>query len=75
MQIPFDAIDSREHADLAYETGLQGMVLLRNDGGLLPLPVVAGSGRIIAVVGPFANNSDLAGECGREMESALTYPL
>ena len=62
MSIPFEAIDSAEHQALAYESGLQGMVLLRNDAALLPLPAAAGGKpRTLAFVGPLASNSDLAG--------------
>ena len=58
--IPFEAIDSPAHRALAYESGVQGLVLLRNDGGLLPL--AAGGGARLAVVGPHGNTTgDLMG--------------
>lgn len=58
MGIPFEAIDSPENRALAYETGVQGLVLLRNDAGLLPLP----RGKRLAVVGPHGNTTgDLMG--------------
>ena len=62
MSIPFEAIDSAEHQALAYESGLQGMVLLRNDGDLLPLAAASsGPQRTFAFVGPLADSNDLAG--------------
>ena len=54
-RIPFEAIDSPQHRALAYDAALQGMVLLRNDNGVLPL--VAGV-QSIAVVGPMGNLTD-----------------
>jgi beta-D-xylosidase 4 len=54
--IPFEAIGSPENIALATESALQGMVLLRNDG---VLPLAAGAR--LAVVGPFANLSSIAG--------------
>jgi beta-glucosidase len=41
-----------EHADIALKLGAEGIVLLKNDGGLLPLK--AGAIHTIAVIGPFA---------------------
>ena len=59
-RIPFEAIDSPAHRALAYESGVQGLVLLRNDGGLLPLSAAAGAA--LAVVGPHGNTTgDLMG--------------
>ena len=55
-RIPFEAIDSEDHRALAFEAALQGMVLLRNDAGILPLPAV-NEGRI-AVIGPMGNVSE-----------------
>ena len=57
-QIPFEAIGSMEHRNLAIEAALQGMVLLRNDATLLPLVPGAKS---VALVGPFANYTAIAG--------------
>lgn len=65
---PFRRIDpAREKARirtpemlaLAREAGARGIVMLRNDGGLLPLPR---TGRRIALIGPFAGGGhDLIG--------------
>jgi beta-glucosidase len=42
---------SREHLELAEEAALKGMVLLKNENSLLPLPAAAS----LAVVGPYAD--------------------
>jgi beta-glucosidase-like glycosyl hydrolase len=49
-QIPESAIGSAEHAALALDAALQGIVLLKNDNATLPLR----RGANIAVVGPHA---------------------
>ena len=54
--ITHDAVASPANLALATESALQGLVLLRNDGALLPLA----AGRRLAVVGPFANLSSIA---------------
>ncbi len=43
-------IGAREHYDLAREAGRKSIVLLKNEGGLLPLKT---SGQKIALIGPF----------------------
>jgi len=56
--IPFEAIDSVEHKALAYESGVQGLVLLRNDAGLLPLPRAGGpTPKRLALIGPHGNTT------------------
>ncbi len=50
---------SREHLALAREAGRKSIVMLRNEGGLLPLPKV---GKRIALIGPFgADRADVFG--------------
>lgn len=50
---------SREHLDLAREAGRKSIVLLRNEGGVLPLPK---TGKRIALIGPFgADKTDVFG--------------
>ncbi|MBI2262403.1 MAG: glycoside hydrolase family 3 C-terminal domain-containing protein [Caulobacterales bacterium] len=50
---------TREHLALAREAGRKSIVLLKNDGGLLPLPK---TGKRIALIGPFgADKVDLFG--------------
>jgi len=54
--IPFQVNDSEEHRALALETTRKSIVLLKNEGGLLPL----GRGlRTIAVIGPNADDPDV----------------
>ena len=55
-QIPISANDSRKHQRLALETAQKSIVLLKNDGDLLPLKNAL---RTIAVIGPNANDADL----------------
>jgi beta-glucosidase len=53
---PYQVNDSPEHQELALEAALKSMVLLKNEGGLLPL----GPGpRTIAVIGPNADDEEL----------------
>lgn len=50
---------SREHLDLAREAGRKSIVMLKNDGGVLPLPK---TGKRIALIGPFgADKADVFG--------------
>jgi beta-glucosidase len=50
---------SREHLALAREAGRKSIVLLKNEGGLLPLPK---TGKRIALIGPFGSDrTDLFG--------------
>jgi beta-glucosidase len=50
--IPYELNDCPEHAELARVAARESMVLLKNQGSLLPLPKDVGS---IAVIGPNAN--------------------
>ncbi len=52
-RIPMSVVDSAAHRELALETARKSIVLLKNDGGLLPL---AKGLRRIAVVGPNADD-------------------
>lgn len=58
MDIPFEDIGGARSQAVSLDSAYQGMVLLRNDFDLLPLSPDVSS---IAVVGPLANSSDLAG--------------
>ena len=51
--IPYEVNDSPPHAELARVAARESMVLLKNQGSLLPLPKDLGS---IAVIGPNAND-------------------
>ena len=48
-------VGSREHHDLAREAGRKSIVLLKNEGGLLPLKP---QGQKIALIGPFGPDVD-----------------
>ena len=54
-QIPFSVVDSPEHREMALEVARQSLVLLKNEGNLLPLD----KGKIasIAVIGPNADDT------------------
>jgi beta-glucosidase len=52
--IPFEVVDSPANQALALEAARQSMVLLKNEGDLLPLPKDLGA---IAVIGPNADDS------------------
>jgi beta-glucosidase len=54
-QIPLSIVDSPEHRELALEVARQSLVLLKNEGGLLPLD--SGALRSIAVIGPNADET------------------
>ena len=53
--IPYAANESPEHQTLALETARKAIVLLKNDGGVLPLSRDLGT---IAVIGPNADDVD-----------------
>ncbi|HSG49128.1 MAG TPA: glycoside hydrolase family 3 C-terminal domain-containing protein, partial [Longimicrobiales bacterium] len=55
-RIPYSVNDSPEHRALALETARKSMVLLKNDGGLLPLSKDVGT---VAVLGPNADDVEL----------------
>jgi beta-glucosidase len=64
---------SREHLALAREAGRKSIVMLKNDGDLLPLPK---SGRRIALIGPFgADKIDLFGPWSIFKDETLAVSL
>jgi beta-glucosidase len=54
--IPYSVVDSKEHHELALEAAKKSMVLLKNEGNLLPLSKDLNK---IAVIGPNANDIDV----------------
>jgi beta-glucosidase len=54
-QIPISVVDSPDHREMALEVARQSLVLLKNQGGVLPLD--KNSIRSIAVIGPKADNT------------------
>jgi len=64
---------SREHLDLAREAGRKSIVLLKNEGGVLPLPK---TGKRIALIGPFgADKADVFGPWSVFKDTALAVSL
>lgn len=55
-QIPYSVNDSPEHRQLALETARKSIVLLKNEGGALPLKK---SLKTVAVIGPNADDIDV----------------
>ena len=56
QSIPYDVNDSDAHRQLALETARKSIVLLKNDGGTLPLSKRLGT---LAVIGPNAHDVDV----------------
>eukprot|EP01087_Luapelamoeba_hula_P009496 TRINITY_DN2451_c3_g1_i1.p1 TRINITY_DN2451_c3_g1~~TRINITY_DN2451_c3_g1_i1.p1 ORF type:complete len:900 (-),score=115.71 TRINITY_DN2451_c3_g1_i1:76-2727(-) len=54
-QIPPSAVNSPKHQALSRQAAQESMVLLKNDGNVLPLPK---TGRSIAVIGPNSNATE-----------------
>ena len=59
-----------EHAAIAMKLGAEGIVLLKNDGGLLPLK--AGAIHSLAVIGPFAAQAMTGGGGSSHVQPILT---
>ena len=69
-QIPISVNDCAEHRQLALEAARQSIVLLRNEGGLLPL---SDGVKSVAVIGPNANGVEvLLGNYNGEPSHAVT---
>jgi beta-glucosidase len=69
-QIPYSVNDSAAHRELALETAHKSMVLLKNEGGVLPLRK---SLKTLAVIGPNANDVDaLLGNYNGEPSAPVT---
>ncbi|MBP7462161.1 MAG: beta-glucosidase BglX [Candidatus Delongbacteria bacterium] len=63
----------REHRNLARQEACQSMVLLKNDGPVLPLPTTVSR---LAVIGPLADNSwDILGSWACAGDPALSVSL
>ena len=51
-------LDTADHRQLAFEAGADAMVLLKNDGGILPLTAPPGGGPLkVALVGPHIDST------------------
>ncbi|MDR0567104.1 MAG: glycoside hydrolase family 3 C-terminal domain-containing protein [Prevotellaceae bacterium] len=55
-KIPYSVVDSKEHQALALEAARKSMVLLKNEGSLLPLSKEV---KKVAVIGPNANDTEV----------------
>lgn len=53
-RIPFEKVNDRKHQELARRMAAESVVLLKNDGGMLPL--APEGGKKAAVIGPHADN-------------------
>lgn len=70
-------IDSKTHRQRALDAAIQGMVLLKNEGGLLPLRAKNGGKLRVAVIGPHYNSSTrlLANYYGKNVIVNTSTPL
>jgi beta-glucosidase len=71
-QIPYSVVESPEHQALALQAARESLVLLKNDGGLLPL---APGQRKIAVIGPNADDPNVLLGNYNGVPSSSTTPL
>jgi beta-glucosidase len=71
-QIPLSVNDSPEHRALALETARESLVLLKNEGGFLPLSKTVGR---IAVIGPNAHDPEALLGNYNGMPSSSVTPL
>jgi len=62
-KISMQVVDSPQHRQLARETARKAIVLLKNSGDLLPL--IQQGVRLVAVIGPNADTTQLGGYPGR----------
>ncbi|MCK2240407.1 MULTISPECIES: beta-glucosidase [unclassified Crossiella] len=65
-------IPAREHGAIARDLSARGMVLLRNEGGLLPLS--AKELRSVALIGPFATEAKTGGGGSSKVKPLYTVP-
>ena len=71
--IPKTVIDSKEHRELVYESGLKGLVLLKNSGNILPLDKE--KLKSIAVIGPNAAVLPLDGHSSSRVTTSYRIPV
>jgi beta-glucosidase len=72
-KIPASVIDSREHRELVYESGLKGLVLLKNDQQILPFNEE--KVKSIAVIGPNAAVLPLDGNSSSKVMPSYRIPV
>lgn len=71
--IPKEVIDSREHRELVYESGLKGLVLLKNSENILPLNKE--QLKSVAVIGPNAGKLPLDGNSSSNVTPSYRIPV
>ena len=71
--IPKTVIDSKEHRDLVYESGLKGLILLKNEKNILPLNI--DKIKSIAVIGPNAAILPLDGNSSSKVIPSYQIPV
>ena len=71
--LPPGSLNTAEHQSLARELAEESIVLLRNEGGLLPLK--AGQVKSIAVIGPHANVGSIGGGGSSFLEAPYRVSL
>ena len=68
-KVPAEMRDCPEHRELVYESGLKGIVLLKNQGGILPLNPKYKS---VAIIGPNADQMAMDGHSSSAVIPAYT---
>jgi beta-glucosidase len=71
--VPMEIIDGKEHRELVYESGLKGLVLLKNQEKILPLSKE--TIKSVAVVGPNAAVLPLDGNSSSKVIPSYTIPV
>jgi len=71
--IPKTVIDSKEHRELVYESGLKGLVLLKNEQNILPLNI--DKVKSIAIIGPNAAILPLDGNSSSKVIPSYQIPV
>ena len=72
-EVPKSIIDSKEYRLLVYESGLKGLILLKNKGGILPLNKE--TVKSIAVIGPNAQELPLDGNSSSKVIPSYQIPV
>lgn len=71
--VPKTMIDSKEHRELVYESGLKGLVLLKNEKGILPLNKA--TLQSLAIIGPNAAVLPLDGNSSSKVSPSYRIPV
>ncbi len=71
--MPKTVIDSKEHRELVYESGLKGLVLLKNSENILPIDIK--KLKSVAVIGPNAGVLPLDGHSSSNVLPSYRIPV